>query len=119
LSWPRILTWSSFSTFVTPWTRCAAAVASRFSRKLPTVARSVTRPFPAFTAIARSSTPGVPAQLVGDALFEVAVRHLDSFRFPSMIRKSTRERIGGLADPLRDWRTGSVSPPINYGPGLR
>src|SRR3954447_19899088 len=54
----RSRTLSSLSRLLTPYTRLAAFAASRFSRKLPTVPRSVTSPSSVETAIASLSTRG-------------------------------------------------------------
>src|SRR4051794_25475618 len=54
----RSRTLISLSRLLTPYTRLAAFAASRFSRKLPTVPRSVTSPSSVETAIASLSTRG-------------------------------------------------------------
>src|SRR3954454_19676691 len=54
----RSRTLSSLSRLLTPCTRLAAFAASRFSRKLPTVPRSLTSPSSVETAIASLSTRG-------------------------------------------------------------
>ena len=93
---------SLLSTEMTPNTRSAAFFASRFSRRLPTVPRSVTVPSSAETAIAVVVDLGVPEELVGDVGHQLGVRrHCDSFRLTGETRRSSRLASSEASEHLR------------------
>ena len=90
--WPTIsLTCSWLSTEITPNTRCAAFFASRFSRRLPTVPRSVIVPLFAETAIASLSTLGSQkSSSLTSAVRSLSKDIASSFRW--VIGRSNRRR---------------------------
>src|ERR1700704_3232397 len=83
------LTCSSLWTCLTPYTRLAALVASRLSRRLPTVPRRVTTPSSVETAIAWLSTLG--SQKSSSSTL-VRNSSLDTLEFPSCCRVPCSDR---------------------------
>ena len=104
---------SSFSTFITPYTRSAAFLASRFSWKLPTVPRSVTVPSAADGDGLRVDL-GIPVELLVDRGLELLVRHSRSFRYGSSRHADRRGRrvgaIGAGTESLRETRGSPFAP---------